>query len=167
MDDFLSRCTACLLPSRPEGEGGAETRVVRQIGNGFMIAYAVDNDWVRPHHLDSTGATLADVHRQAMDNLFTLCAYHIRVQQFESVFGVFIDGKSEASMFLLERLWQQDFAGLVGKGYAIAAPARDVLAFCDVDSAAGVAELKRMVARVWQGGDHLLSRELFRVRKKA
>ena len=164
MDDFLSRCVACLLPSGPEG---SETRVVRQIGNGFMVGYAVGHDWVLPHHLAGTGATVADVHRQAMGNLFTLCAGHIRVQQFESIFGVFVDGKSEASMFLLERLWQQDFAGLVGKGYAIAAPARDVLAFCDIDSAAGVAELKRMVGRVWQGGDHLLSRELFRVRKKA
>lgn len=163
MDTFLSRCLPCLLPrTPPEGEA----RLVRDIGNGFMIGYAVDDGWVLPQHL-CAGATLADLHRQAMDNLFTLCAYHIRVQQFDSFFGVFIDGRFEASMFLLERLWQKDFANLVGKGYAVAAPARDVLAFCDIDSDAGKAELKRMIARVWDGGDHLLSRELFRVRKKA
>lgn len=164
MDDFLSRSTACLLPAAPaEGE---EARLVRPIGNGFMLGYAVDDGWVLRRHL-SGGVTLADVHRQAMDNLFTLCAYHIRVQQFDTFFGVFIDGRFEASMFLLERLWQKDFANLVDKGYAIAAPARDVLAFCDIDSHAGKAELKRMVERVWDGGDHLLSRELFRVRKKS
>ena len=165
MDDFLSRSVACLLPSAvPEGD---DPRLVREIGNGFMIAYAVDNGWVHQRHLSTGGATLADVHRQAMDNLFTLCAYHIKVQQFDTIFGVFIDGKFEASMFLLERLWQKDFAGLVDKGYAIAAPARDVLAFCDIDSSEGKAELKRMIERVWHGGDHLLSRELFRVRKKS
>lgn len=164
MDDFLSRSVACLQPSAPAEEGDA--RLVRPIGNGFMIAYAVEDDWVLQRHL-STGVTLADVHRQAMDNLFTLCAHHIKVQQFDTIFGVFIDGRFEASMFLLERLWQKDFAGLVGKGYAIAAPARDVLAFCDIDSNEGKAELKRMIERVWDGGDHLLSRELFRVRKKA
>lgn len=164
MDDFLSRSVACLLPSAPpEGE---DARLVREIGNGFMIAYAVDNDWVRQRHVSTGGATLADVHRQAMDNLFTLCAYHIRVQQFGAFFGVFIDGKFEASMFLLERLWQKDFANLVDQGYAIAAPARDVLAFCDIDSSEGKGELKRLIDRVWDGGDHLLSRELFRVRKK-
>lgn len=162
MDAFLSRSIACLLPAAPQ-EGAA--RLVREIGNGFMIAYAVEDEWVLPRHLPA-GVTLADVHRQGMDNLFTLCARHIRVQQFDSFFGVFIDGRFEASMFLLERLWQKDFANLVGQGYAIAAPARDVLAFCDMDSVAGKAELKRMIARVWEGGDHLLSRELFRVRKK-
>jgi uncharacterized protein YtpQ (UPF0354 family) len=164
MDDFLSRCIACLLPSAaPEAD---DPRLLREIGHGFMIAYAVDNDWVRQRHLAASGLSPQDVHRQAMDNLFTLCAYHIRVQQFDTIFGVFIDGKFEASMFLLERLWQQDFANLVDKGYAIAAPARDVLAFCDIDSHEGKAELKRMIGRVWDGGEHLLSRELFRVRKK-
>lgn len=164
MDAFLSRSIACLLPSAAPEAG--EPRLVRDIGNGFMISYAVDDGWVLQRHL-SEGVTLADVHRQAMDNLFTLCAHHIRVQQFDSFYGVFIDGRFEASMFLLERLWQQDFAGLVDKGYAIAAPARDVLAFCDIDSLAGKAELKRLIGRVWDGGDHLLSRELFRVRKKS
>ncbi|GAB2862386.1 hypothetical protein GCM10027277_33700 [Pseudoduganella ginsengisoli] len=164
MDTFLARSIACLLPSALE-EG--DTRLVRGIGNGFMVAYAVDNDWVRQHHLSTSGVTLADVHKQAMDNLLTLCARHIKVQQYGAIFGVFIDGKFEASMFLLQRLWQQDFANLVNKGYAIAAPARDVLAFCDMDSAEGIAELKRMVERVWNGGDHLLSRELFRIRKQS
>lgn len=164
MDDFLSRSIACLLPSA--GSEGQDGRLVRGIGNGFMIAYAVDNHWVHPHHLATCGATPADVHRQAMDNLFTLCSRHIKVQQFGPIYGVFVDGCFEASMFLLERLWQQDFAGLVNQGYAIAAPARDVLAFCDIDSSEGKAELKRMIERVWDGGDHLLSRELFRVRKK-
>lgn len=164
MDAFLSRSIACLLPSTgPEGQDG---RLVREIGNGFMIAYAVDNGWVHPHHLSTSGATPADVHRQAMDNLYALCARHIQVQQFGPIYGVFIDGRFEASMFLLERLWQKDFANLVNQGYAIAAPARDVLAFCDIDSSEGKAELKRMIARVWDGGDHLVSRELFRVRKK-
>jgi hypothetical protein len=121
MDAFLSRSIACLLPSAgPEGQDG---RLVRGIGNGFMIAYAVDNGWVHPHHLSTCGATPADVHRLAMDNLFALCSRHIQVQQFGPIYGVFIDGRFEASMFLLERLWQKDFANLVNQGYAIAAPA--------------------------------------------
>lgn len=169
MDAFLSRSLACLLPSAPPE--GDDPLLVRGLGHGFMVGYAVPEEgepqWIRQRHLAAANATLAEVHRQAMDNLFTLCACHIHVQQFGAVFGVFIDGKFEASMFLLERLWQQDFVNLVDKGYAIAAPARDVLAFCDIDSTEGKAELKRMVERVWRGGDHLLSRELFRVRKKS
>jgi hypothetical protein len=43
----------------------------------------------------------------------------------------------------------------------VAAPARDVICFCDSSSTEGLAELRAVIARVWPGGDHLLSDRIF------
>ena len=102
-----------------------------------------------------------------MTNLGKLCAEQLRVQKHGPVYGVFLDGNFEASLFVLESLWQRDLAHLVDKGFAICIPARDILAFCDMDSQEGIATLRQMVERVSDDGDHLLTKTIFRIRKKA
>ena len=44
----------------------------------------------------------------------------------------------------------------------VAIPSRDVIAFCDAESPAGVSELWAVVKRVWPSGNHLLSENLYR-----
>jgi uncharacterized protein YtpQ (UPF0354 family) len=75
--------------------------------------------------------------------------------------AVFLDGNFEASLILLDELWNQRLSQLISGQFAVVLPARDVLAFCDPSSSEGLAELKRIVSRV-AGGDHLLSSSLYR-----
>jgi hypothetical protein len=50
----------------------------------------------------------------------------------------------------------------VSHGFVVAVPARDVLAFTDAKSAAGIAELRGLVDRLFPGGDHLISPDLYK-----
>ena len=42
------------------------------------------------------------------------------------------------------------------------APARDILAFCDTASVEGIGQFQQVVARIFPGGDHLISDRLYR-----
>ena len=70
-------------------------------------------------------------------------------------------GNFEASLVLLDDLWADSFRRFVSGVYAVAIPARDVLAFCDADSAAGKDELRDLIGRVYPNGDHPLANKLF------
>jgi uncharacterized protein YtpQ (UPF0354 family) len=123
--------------------------------------------FVQRRHLQDAGVSLEQLHTQAISNLNTLCATRVRVEKHGPIYGVFLDGNFEASLFVLESLWQRDLAHLVGKGFVVGMPARDILSFCDMDSPEGIDTLRQMGARVKQGGDHLLTSRLFRLHKKS
>ncbi|SFF52256.1 Protein of unknown function [Duganella sp. CF458] len=175
--DFLTRAVA-YLKSTVEADGEAalalpesDSPVLRPVGCGLMAAYVVDEPeglvYVQHRHLAEGGMDAAQLHRSAIANLDQLCSQQMRVEQHGPIFGVFVDGNFEASMFLLQALWQRDLADLVDEGFMVAVPARDILAFCDMASEEGVATLKEMVERVQQNGDHLISGNTFRIRKPA
>lgn len=175
--EFLARAVAYLKSTAEAGGEAAialpepDSPVLRPVGSGLMAAYVVDQPeglvYVQHRHLAEAGIDAAQLHRLAIASLDQLCSQHLRVEQHGPVFGVFVDGNFEASMFLLQALWQRDLAGLVGEGFMVAVPARDVLAFCDMASEEGIAALKEMVERVHANGDHLISRNTFRLRKPA
>lgn len=175
--DFLARAVAYLKSTVETGGEAAialpepDSPVLRPVGSGLVAAYVVDEPeglvYVQHRHLAEAGMDAAQLHRSAIANLDKLCSQHMRVEQHGPVFGVFVDGNFEASMFLLQALWQRDLAELVDEGFMVAVPARDIMAFCDMNSEEGVAALKEMVERVHENGDHLISKNTFRIRKPA
>jgi uncharacterized protein YtpQ (UPF0354 family) len=66
---------------------------------------------------------------------------------YGNVFTFLMDGDFEASIMLLDEFWDGEFRKFVTGKYAAAIPARDVLAFCDADSTAGIAELQEVINR--------------------
>jgi uncharacterized protein YtpQ (UPF0354 family) len=177
MNDFISRAVAYLKAidkngstSQSIGVDDQNSPVLLPVAEGLALAYVVDEPqglvYVQKRHLRDAGVSEQQLHLNAMTNLGKLCADGLEVKKHGPIFGVFLDGNFEASLFVLESLWQRDLAHLVDKGYAICAPARDILAFCDMDSQEGVATLREMIGRVFDGGDHLLTKTIFRIRKK-
>ena len=75
---------------------------------------------------------------------------------------MFMDGHFEASLMLLDDLWDEALASYAPNGFIVALPARDVLAFCDAKSDAGIAQLHDMVKRITAKGDHPISQNLYR-----
>jgi hypothetical protein len=69
-------------------------------------------------------------------------------------------GNFEASLVLLDELWDGPLKQYTPNGAVVTVPARDMCAFCDARSAQGITELKRVAARVSKGGDHLISETL-------
>lgn len=89
----------------------------------------------------------------------------LRLQEVEQgIFGLFLEGNFEASLILFDELWDELLKSYVSGDYAVAIPSRDVLVFCDSESKSSIEELKLVIERVWDGGDHLLINKIL-VRK--
>ena len=77
------------------------------------------------------------------------------------VHALLLDGHFEASLVLLDDLWDEALASYAPNGFIVALPARDVIAFCDAKSETGIAQLRDMVNRITAKGDHLVSQSLY------
>jgi hypothetical protein len=118
-----------------------DSPIVRDLGNGLAVTYVIDT--------------------RSIQNLTELARAKIKVQPYGNVYAVLLDGNFEASLLLVDALWDKGLSHLAPNGFIAALPARDVLAFCDANLIEGVKELRQLIARL-ENGDHLLSPELFR-----
>jgi uncharacterized protein YtpQ (UPF0354 family) len=142
-----------------------DSPIIRDLGNGLLVLYVVDAgeslEFVQNRHLSAAGIDADALHATAMDNLLRFIAERTRMQPQGNIFALFVDGNFEASLLLADPLWDESLAGYAPNGFVIAVPARDVLAFTDAGSAAGLEELRRVVSRVFPGGDHLITPDLY------
>jgi uncharacterized protein YtpQ (UPF0354 family) len=139
-----------------------DSPVFRQFTKGLIIAYIVDAGnsytYIQNRHLLTDGLDLDQLHALAINNLIDLADRRsVRIQAYQNIFAVFMGGDFEASLLLIDHLWESVFRRYVKGEYAVAIPARDVLAFCDSASAMGISELHQLIGRIMPGGDHLLS----------
>lgn len=168
---FCKQAVAYLMPSLPAAKPTVElseldTPVISNLGNGLLVGYLVDQEdhfrYVQQRHLVASGMTEAVLHQNAINNLATLLAKNgAKVQRYGDTFAVFFGGNFEASLMLIDALWDKDLAHLAPNGFIIAVPNRDILAFCDAKSTAGVEQLRQVISRV-EGGDHPITPTLYR-----
>jgi uncharacterized protein YtpQ (UPF0354 family) len=172
MDQFCARAMPYLKPDLT-GETGPtvelgldDSPVLRNLGNGLLVAYIVDAGqsfkYVQNRDLSKAKASEDELHAKAMSNLLAFMGERTRMQQHGDIFAMFLDGNFEASLVLVDQLWDESLVGYVPNGFVVAVPARDVLAFTDVKSAAGIADLRGLVGRLFPGGDHLISPDLYK-----
>jgi uncharacterized protein YtpQ (UPF0354 family) len=168
---FTSKAIAYLKASLPhDGTPVADLPpeaipVVSPYSEDLLICYLVDQgshyEYVQQCHIDIDGIDRDELHQIGLRNLRELVALRqARVQPYQGIFAFLMRGDFESSVILLDDLWDKDFRQFVAGEYAIAIPARDILAFCDNSSAEGIAELTRLVARIQPIGDHLLTEKL-------
>jgi uncharacterized protein YtpQ (UPF0354 family) len=174
---FTQRAIAYLKPALPDDGTSAlqlsreDSPILRPLVDGLLVCYAVDTgseyQLVQQRHLDHERVDANALHRTGLTNLAELINQReTRVQPYGNIFAVMMGGDFEASLLLVDALWDQVFRQFVQGDYAAAVPARDVLAFCDAASAAGIDELRQLIARVYPGGDHLLTDRIY-VRREA
>lgn len=139
--------------------------VLRKFAPGLLAAYLVDDgdrfSYIQGRDLWETGVGKDKLHIQAVANLARFADGKLRIQRSGLVWALFLDGHLEASLMLIDGLWDSSLLEYA-RSPIVAVPARDVIAFCDFSSADGVSELRAIVDRVWSGGDHLLSKNLYR-----
>jgi len=143
-----------------------ETPVMRDVGNGLLVAYLVDDGdsfaYIQYRDLDSDRVTENELHDIGINNLLALTAQTgLRVAPHGNISAVLFDGNFEASLLLVDALWRDSFRQFVAGDYLVAIPNRDILAFCERSSAAGRAELLELIERLKGSEDHPLSHELF------
>jgi uncharacterized protein YtpQ (UPF0354 family) len=167
---FSSRAVALLKPEVFDDDAEAielsddDSPVLRPFVPPLLVSYLVDTgeqySYVQSRHLREDGLDAAALHAIGLDNLSHLSST-TTVRRAGSAFAVVMGGGFEASLMLLDWIWDDEFRQYVKGDYAVAVPARDILAFCDASSSTGVHELRQIVQRVYDDGDHLLTKQLY------
>src|SRR5262249_22782603 len=140
--------------------------VIRDLENGLLVLYVVDVgeslEFVQHRHLRAADIDADALHAMAMSNFRQSMEERTRMQPHGNIFALFLDGNFEASLILVDELWDESLDEYAPNGFVVAIPARDMLAFTDAASASGIEELQGVVSRVWPDGDHLIASELYR-----
>ncbi|MGE5490191.1 MAG: hypothetical protein ACM31P_02785 [Actinomycetota bacterium] len=135
----------------------------------FGVVYFIDEGegftYVTQGHLREAGISVQELHRIGLENLAGLLTggqRKLKLQPLQqSAFGLILDGHFEASLVLLDQLWEGALKKYLPTAPVVAMPSRDVCSFCDGQSAQGIEILKGVAERVSQGGGHLISPQLF------
>lgn len=169
--NFCFKAMAYIKADLPAGQGravpldGEHSPVLRRLGNGLLVAYLVDQgehfSYVQGRHLRDAGLSAEELHVQAVTNLTGYAEQTVEVHEYGKLFAS-IGGAFQASMLLCSEFWDVWYARLAPGGFLAAVPARNVLAFGDIDEEETVAELCALYeqGRPWQ--DHPVSATLFR-----
>ena len=170
--EFCTRAAASLKRALPVDDrpditlSHQDSPVLTDLQNGLLVAYLVDQEerfhYVQYRHL-AAAVTEAELERLGIANLATILGQKgADVRPYQNIFAVFFDGNFEASLILLDDLWNEELAHFVPNGLFIAAvPCRDILAFCDAENASGIQELRQAIQRA-EKGDHPISSVLYR-----
>ena len=150
---------------------GEDSPVLKDLKNGLLVSYIVDEGsrftYVQNRHLRAAGIDELTLHKTAVHNLYSVAEKHLKVQPYGPVFSVFMEGNFEASVLLLDTVWDVSFAQYVCEDFVAAIPARDVLAFGDSSSAEAIKELQAITDRaISSSGDHAISTSMYRRRNK-
>lgn len=148
-----------------EGELDAdELPVLTPFIDGLLVSYALDCgdafELVQVGDLEDASLTPEQLHTAALANLATLAKGRLELRRTGDISALFLDGNFEASLILLDALWDRNLRDCYQQP-VIAMPSRDMLAFCDVGSRAGLSQLRKVIERVWPGGEDLISNELY------
>ncbi|MGO1075578.1 DUF1444 family protein [Inquilinus sp. CA228] len=170
-ESLCRRAIAYLMPSLPNAEMAValaelDAPVISNLNNGLLVGYLVDQgnhfQYIQRRHLVGSGMTETVLHQGAVNNLAALLKEKgAKVQPYDDTFAVFFGGNFEASLILVDALWDEYLSHLAPNGFIIAIPNRDILAFCDAQSQPGVEQLRQIIGQV-EGGDHPISPTLYR-----
>ena len=131
-----------------------------------MVAYVVDQQdsflYIQNRDLETEKVSEEQLHKIGLENLVSYATKkNLRVVPQQNIFAVLLDGNFEASMILLDNLWDGPFRQFVSGQFAITLPTRDVLAFCDAASQVGLDELRTVAKKLQNSMDHPLSQTLY------
>jgi uncharacterized protein YtpQ (UPF0354 family) len=143
----------------------SDAPIIKDLTNSLCVTYVVDEGghfkYLQNRDCEKSGLSESQIHKISIENLAELAKQRIQIRPFGNIYAVMLDGNFEASLILVDGLWEKGLAHLAPNGFVAALPARDILAFCDANSAEGIAELNQLIERI-KSGDHALSRELYR-----
>ncbi|MBX7248394.1 MAG: DUF1444 family protein [Caulobacteraceae bacterium] len=122
------------------------------LGHGLGVIYVVDEGdhyaYLNNRDLAASGLDMERLHTIALDNLAKLASQSLNRSSDGEIHTLLMGGDFEASLILLDDLWEHTFADLAPNGFVVAIPARDMLAFTDAQSGNGAAHLRRIVRGV-------------------
>jgi hypothetical protein len=133
--------------------------------------YAVDEgqhfSYVNLGEMEAAGMSVEDLHRVGLRNLAARIndgKPGLTLVPQASFHALVMGGDFEASLVLIDELWDGSLKQYTPNGPVVTVPARDMCAFCDAASAEGIRQLRTVAQQTTQGGQGLVSDKLL-VRK--
>ena len=170
MDDqgLCGRAVAYLV--RPDSDerlpalSTADAPVLTDRGNGLRVGYVVDLgtrlQYVQRRHLGAEGVSQQDLHRNSVAKLSTMLNDRSAVvYPCADCFLVVFDGHFDASLILVDILWDEVLEDFAPNGFVAADPSKNGLAFCDLKMPDGPLQLRRIIKHL--GRDHPISTTLY------
>lgn len=129
----------------------------------LVVLYAEDSPrtirYLEPKDLEAAKIERGDLRKLACENLKRLLP-KIERHGTNGVYMLTADGAYEASLLLLDSIWQDARFDVQGD-IVVAVPTRDVLLVAGSRDAQGIAKLKQLVEKVSNGGAYRLTQKLF------
>jgi hypothetical protein len=155
------------IPLAPDA-GEADMPVMRATAGTFAVCYLLDEGghyaYANAGELKAAGLSLEALHMVGVKNLARQVGGSpgLRmVPQPHGVFGLVLGGQFESSLVLVDALWDETLRKHYKTAPVVTIPARDMLAFCDEASEAGLAGLRAIAERIRAGGDGFMTDKLF------
>lgn len=172
----VERCGRSIAYLKPDLSGdpappdflleGEDQPILRAVGLGLLATYLVDEGdhfrYIQVRDCVREEFTVDRLHRAGVSNLEALVFPQLEIRETRGIYAALADGNFEASLYLCDRFWSEIVPEYCAEPCAVVVPARDVLVFGAADDASTIRELHDVVARVWPGGDHLISTTIFR-----
>jgi uncharacterized protein YtpQ (UPF0354 family) len=129
----------------------ADEPIAEELAGDLLIMYAFDLpgrfEFVARRHCETLGLETGDLRPLSVRNLVTRRPKP-QIKQVDKAVMLILDGDLEASLLLVDMLWEQLAAQIPGDLIA-AVPARDILAVSGTGVDGGVAVLNHAVRRFW------------------
>lgn len=114
--------------------------------------------------LKNTRLSMMRLHRIGMKNLASLIKSNpeqLKLRPYQSVNQLTFDNSYDASLILLDFLWDTTLRHLYSDAPVVTIPSRSTCAFCDSGSAEGLRDLQVFSQSITETGEHLLDPGLF------
>ena len=131
---------------------------------GLSVFYLLDEGdqfvYVQNKHIQESGISTEQLNKLGLENLGKI-ADEIKMTENKGIIYFTGNGNFEASLLLVQKIWNEWLPEYCPNGYVAAIPSRDILAVSDRNNQEGISKLCAIVERIWPTGDHLLSKSLF------
>jgi hypothetical protein len=153
--------------SDPRVPAGTDIQpVIRATAGLFAVFYLVDRGdhfvMVNKSEVEAAGLTREQLHTAGLFNLAQQVNGKpgLRILPQGSFNGLVMGGDHEASLVLLDDLWDDSLKEYYKTAPVVAIPVKDICAFCDENSAEGIERLRAIIDRHVKQGDKIICDKL-------
>jgi len=90
---------------------GDNAPVLKRLGCGLVVAYLVDQgdrfSYIQGRDLRATGINADQLHARAVANLEKLAEGRVTIRKYGAIWALFCEGNFEASLILLDEMWDR------------------------------------------------------------
>jgi len=136
----------------------------KEFTEDMSIFYLLDEGdsflFVNGKMLSESTYTLDDLHQIGLKNLYDISKTMQASKNDKGIIYFTGNGNFEASLVLVDYIWDSWLIDECPNGYYVTLPARDILAICDKSNDIGIQELKRIAGKK-KVFDHQLSDKIY------